>query len=75
MFSVCRRKCYLFEFQEQVRLSIVKQYFKSLNIVGNMLLEACKLSRASRSKMCREELEYSYNKGYYFSKFMKYYAY
>lgn len=72
-----RRKRYLFEFQEQIRLSIVRIFheFEDCFIVDSMPLEVCKLSRASRSKICREEFDTSPDRGYCASQSMKYYGY
>lgn len=72
-----RRKRYLFEFQEQIRQQLVQIFneFEDCFIVDSMPLEVCKLSRSSRSKICREEFETSPNKGYCASQSMHYYGY
>ena len=72
-----RRKRYLFEFQEQIRLQLVKIFheFEDCFIVDSMPLEVCELSRASRSKICREDFKSSPNKGYCASQSMHYYGY
>lgn len=72
-----RRKRYLFEFQEQIRLQLVQTFheFEDCFIVDSMPLEVCKLSRAYRSKICREEFESTPNKGYCASQSMHYYGY
>jgi len=72
-----RRKRKLFHFQEQIRVKLVAVFneFEDCFIVDSMPLEVCKLSRASRSKICKEDFESSPNKGYCASQSMHYYGY
>lgn len=71
-----RRKRYLFEFQEQICQQLVKLFneFEDCFIVDSMPLKVCKLSRASRSKICREEFEINPHKGFCASQSMYYYG-
>tara|TARA_B100000508_G_scaffold47628_1_gene37014 strand:+ start:206 stop:1084 length:879 start_codon:yes stop_codon:yes gene_type:complete len=72
-----RRKRKLFAFQERIRVKLVSVFneFEDCFIVDSMPLEVCKLSRASRSKICKEDFESSPNKGYCASQSMHYYGY
>ena len=72
-----RRKRKLFYAQDQIRKKLVHQFheFEDYFIVDSMPLEVCKLSRASRSKICRESIENSPNRGYCASQSMSYFGY
>ncbi len=72
-----RRKRKLFSAQNEIRKKLVNPFyeFEDYFIVDNMLLEVCKLSRASRSRICIKSFENSPNKGYCASQSMKYYSY
>jgi hypothetical protein len=72
-----RRKRKLFHFQEQIRVKLVAVFneFEDCFIVDSMPLEVCKLSCASRSKICKEDFESSPNNGYCASQSMHYYGY
>ena len=72
-----RRKRGLFQQQEKIRLSLVSRFneFEDHFIVDSMPLEVCKLSRSSRSTICREEGYSNPNKGYCASQQMHYYGY
>lgn len=72
-----RRKRKLFFFKELLRKQLVKRLNVSQDcfIVDSMPLEICKLSRSSRSKICKEQ-EYSFpEKGYCASQSFHYYGY
>ena len=51
-----RRKRKLFPFLEEIRCKMVKKFndFENYFLVDSMPLEVCKLSRSSRSKICKE---------------------
>lgn len=71
-----RRKRRLFAHRESLRKKIVscitsQDYF----IVDSMPLEVCKLSRSSRSSICKEEYETAPDKGYCASQRNNYYGY
>lgn len=72
-----RRKRKLFPFLEQIRCSVSQAFnrFEDVYIVDSMPLEVCKLSRSSRSRICREHLHSSPNKGYCASQGANYYGY
>ena len=72
-----RRKRKLFSDQQNLRLKLVSQIneFENCFIVDSMPLEVCKLARSSRSKVCKEELYSSPNRGYCASQSMRYYGY
>ncbi|MCB9426665.1 MAG: IS982 family transposase [Flavobacteriales bacterium] len=72
-----RRKRKQFPYIELIRskLSHVFNEFEDYYIVDSMPLEICKLSRSSRSKICKEELMSQPNKGYYASQKSRYYGY
>ncbi|KJD37186.1 transposase [Tamlana sedimentorum] len=72
-----RRKRKLFPFRESLRKVLVKRLNTSeyCFIVDSMPLEVCKLSRSSRSKICKEQ-DYSLpEKGYCASQSSHYYGY
>lgn len=71
-----RRKRRLFAHRESLRKKIVscitsQDYF----IVDSIPLEVCKLSRSSRSSICKEEYETAPDKGYCASQRNNYYGY
>lgn len=72
-----RRRRKLFGFQEQIRQKIVTIFseFEDCFIVDSMPLEICKLSRSSRSTICKEENVSSPSKGYCSAQKMYYYGY
>lgn len=72
-----RRKRNLFMFQEQIRQKLVAHFneFEDCFIVDSMPLEVCKLSRSSRSAICKSDFATSPNKGYCASQSMHYYGY
>ena len=72
-----RRKRKLFPFIEAIRHRISEEFnrFEDVYIVDSMPLEVCKLSRSSRSKICREQVNSSPNKGYCASQGANYYGY
>lgn len=72
-----RRKRNLFDFQELIRQKITHLFleFEDCFIVDSMPLEVCKLSRASRSKICSSDFDTSPNKGYCASQQMNYFGY
>lgn len=72
-----RRKRKLFEFQEQIRRKLYEKLdcFKDCFIVDSMPLEVCKISRSSRSRICKEVLYSAPDKGYCASQSMTYYGY
>ncbi len=72
-----RRKRRLFDFQEQIRRKLYEKldFFKDCFIVDSMPLEVCKLSRSSRSRICKETFYSAPDKGYCASQSMTYYGY
>lgn len=72
-----RRKRKLFPFIERIRRSVSEEFnrFEDVYIVDSMPLEVCKLSRSARSKVCREQVHNSPNKGYCASQGANYYGY
>lgn len=72
-----RRKRRLFPFIEEIRMKMVQRFneFENYFVVDSMPLEVCKISRSSRSKICKE-MDYSIpNKGYCASQNMHFYGY
>jgi hypothetical protein len=72
-----RRKRKLFPFIEEIRMKIVEKLneFESYFVVDSMPLEVCKISRSSRSKICKE-VEYAVpNKGFCASQNLHFYGY
>ncbi|CAM1333307.1 IS982 family transposase [Tenacibaculum aestuariivivum] len=71
------RKRKLFYAQDQIRKKLTHHFheFENYFIVNSMPLEVCKLSRASRSKICRESFKNSPNSGYCASQSMRYFGY
>lgn len=72
-----RRKRKLFPYLENLRMKLVERVdrFENCYIVDSMPLEICKLSRSTRSSICKEEVHSSPNKGYCASQAMHYYGY
>jgi hypothetical protein len=72
-----RRKRKLFCYQEQLRLKLAKSFnkFEDYFIVDSMPLEVCKYSRASRSSICKSNLETAPDRGFCASQNMRYYGY
>ena len=72
-----RRKRKLFIHLERIRKLLADKFNSSENyfIVDSMPLEVCKLSRSSRSKICRETDYALPNRGYCASQKMHYYGY
>ena len=72
-----RRKRKLFAFQERIRVKLVSVFneFEDCFIVDSMPLEVCKLSRSSRSTICKDN-DYCFpDKGYCASQGSRYYGY
>ena len=61
-----RRKRKLAPFLEQIRVRLSEHFNSSedIFIIDSMPLEACKLSRSSRSKICKEQFYSAPDKGY-----------
>jgi hypothetical protein len=71
-----RRKRKLFTHREIVRKKLVNLISSTdYYIVDSMPLEVCKLSRSTRSQICKEEYETAPNKGYCASQSSSYYGY
>lgn len=71
-----RRKRGLFYYREQLRKQIASQIISSdYYIVDSMPLEVCKLSRSSRSNICKQDYETAPDKGYCASQSNSYYGY
>lgn len=72
-----RRKRRLFPLIEQFRQKLSSRFneFEEYFIVDSMPLEVCKNSRASRSKICKEQVFTSPNRGFCASQQMYYYGY
>ncbi len=72
-----RRRRKLFPYLEDIRarLSGILNQEQEHFIIDSMPLEVCKLSRSSRSKVCREVVYSSPNKGYCASQATHYYGY
>lgn len=72
-----RRKRNLFGIIDRIRNSIANELvpFENYMIVDSMPLEVCKLSRATRSKICTENYESAPDKGYCASQKMHFYGY
>lgn len=71
-----RRKRGLFFHREQLRKQIVTQIATSdYFVIDSMPLEVCKLSRSSRSHICKEEYGTAPDKGYCASQSANYYGY
>lgn len=66
-----RRKRKLYSFMEEIRMKMVEKFneFETFFVVDSMPLEVCKISRSSRSKICKETDYAIPNKGFlYLSK-------
>lgn len=72
-----RRKRRLFFLMESIRQTISSKFneFEDYYIVDSMPIEVCKNSRASRSKICKENIESIPDKGYCASQKAYYYGY
>ncbi len=72
-----RRKRKLFPYMEEIRLKMADEFnqFENYFVVDSMPLEVCKLSRASRSKICKEQGFAQPNKGYCASQSLHFYGY
>jgi hypothetical protein len=72
-----RRKRKLFPYLEQIRQKMVARFnmFESYYIIDSMPLEVCKLSRHSRSKICKELGYAQPDKGYCASQNLYFYGY
>jgi hypothetical protein len=72
-----RRRRKLFPLIEKIRQQLSSQFneFENYFIVDSMPLEVCKTSRASRSKICKEEEFCFPNKGFCASQNFYYYGY
>jgi hypothetical protein len=72
-----RRKRNLIPFIENIRKEIAFKFneFAEYFIVDSMLLEVCKLSRNSRTKVCKEDYYFSPDKGFCASQQMHFYGY
>lgn len=72
-----RRKRKLFPFIEELRIKMVEKFNETENyfVVDSMPLEVCKISRSSRSKICKE-VDYALpNKGFCASQNLHFYGY
>lgn len=72
-----RRKRKLFPFIEKIRMKMVEKFndFETYFVVDSMPLEVCKMSRSSRSKICRE-VDYAIpNRGFCASQNLYFYGY
>jgi len=71
-----RRRRLVFHIDE-IRLKLASYFneFEDCFIVDSMPLEVCKLSRSSRSKICKEQQYSSPDKGYCASQGLNYYGY
>ena len=72
-----RRRRKLFVYIEQIRNCFVHQFneFEDVFVIDSMPLEVCKLSRSSRSKICKDQVYSSPDKGYCASQSSSYYGY
>jgi len=72
-----RRKRRLLPYIEEIRVSFSEKFneFEEYFIVDSMPLEACKLSRSTRSKICKESFYSSPDKGFCASQQMYFYGY
>jgi len=72
-----RRKRKLFPYLEEIRLKMTEKFneFENYFVVDSMPLEVCKLSRSSRSKICKEQDHARPNKGYCASQNLHFYGY
>jgi len=72
-----RRKRKLFPFIEEIRMKMVQKFNESERyfVVDSMPLEVCKISRSSRSKICKEADYAIPNKGFCASQNLHFYGY
>ena len=72
-----RRKRKLFDMIEMIRNKLADELvpFENFMIVDSMPLEVCKLSRATRSKICSENYETAPDNGYCASQKLHFYGY
>lgn len=72
-----RRKRKLFPFIEDIRMKMVEKFNECENyfVVDSMPLEVCKISRASRSKICKEVDYAAPNRGFCASQNLHFYGY
>jgi hypothetical protein len=72
-----RRKRGLINYIDEIRMTISEKFneFEEYFIVDSMPLEACKLSRSTRSKICKESFYSSPDKGFCASQQMYFYGY
>jgi hypothetical protein len=72
-----RRKRKLFPFIEEIRMKMVENFneFENYFVVDSMPLEVCKISRSSRSKICKEDDSAIPNKGFCASQNLHFYGY
>lgn len=72
-----RRKRKLFPFIEEIRMKMVQKFneFENYFIVDSMPLEVCKVSRSSRSKICKEQDDALPDKGFCASQNLSFYGY
>jgi hypothetical protein len=72
-----RRRRNLFEHTNTIRLKLASFFndFENYFVVDSMPLEVCKLSRSTRSRVCKENKETVPNKGFCASQNSKYYGY
>src|SRR5690606_24115929 len=71
-----RRKRKLYPFMEEIRMKMVKKFneFETFFVVDSMPLEVCKISRSSRSKICKETDYAIPNKGFCASQNLHFYG-
>ncbi len=72
-----RRRRRLFPFIEEIRQILSDSFnrFEDIYVIDSMPLEVCKLSRSSRSRVCKENSFSSPDKGYCASQGTTYYGY
>lgn len=72
-----RRKRKLFPFMEEIRMKMVEKFneFETFFVVDSMPLEVCKISRSSRSKICKETDYAIPNKGFCAYQNLHFYGY
>ena len=72
-----RRKRKLFPFMEEIRMKMVEKFneFETFFVVDSMPLDVCKISRSSRSKICKETDYAIPNKGFCTSQNLHFYGY
>ena len=72
-----RRKRGLINYIDEIRMTLSEKFneFEEYFIVDSMPLEACKLSRSTRSKICKESFYSSPDKGFCASQQMYFYGY